>query len=176
MRKFLAVALFMLLMQSVAFAAGPVKIAVFDPSEAVKGSDPGAEAIKQLEAKLKPEKDRIDRQEKDFIKMTEDFQKQAFALGPEARQDKERELRRKDFELAEAKRMFMNALNREQGTKMNEIEKVLGEVVRDYCAKNGITLLMAKVPGIVYFADPTTDITKTVAAELNKAWKARPKK
>lgn len=176
MRKFLAVALFLLLMQSVAFAQGTPKIAVFDPGEAVKNSEPGAEAIKQLEAKLKPEKDRIDRQEKDFIKMTEDFQKQAFALGPDARQDKERELRRKDFELAEAKRMFMNALNREQSAKMNDIEKVLGDVVREYCTRNGVTLLTAKVPGITYYADPSIDITKTVTTELNKAWAKRPKK
>lgn len=175
MRKFLAFALFLVLMQSVAFAQTP-KIAVFDPGEAVKNSEPGAEAIKQLETKLKPEKDRIDRQEKDFIKMTEDFQKQAFALGPDARQDKERELRRKDFELAEAKRMFMNALNREQSAKMNDIEKVLGEVVRDYCAKNGVTLLLAKVPGIVYYTDAPSDITKTVTLELNRAWAKRPKK
>ena len=176
MRKFLAAALFVLLLQSVAFAAGPAKVGIFDPEEVLRTSEPGQEAIKQFEAKMKPDSQRIEKQQKDFVKMQEDFQKQAFALGPDARQDKERELRRKDFELAEAKRMFMNALNREQGTKMNEIEKVLGEVVRDYCAKNGVTLLMAKVPGIVYFADGSTDITKTVTLELNKSWKTRPKK
>ncbi|MBA4356291.1 MAG: OmpH family outer membrane protein [Humidesulfovibrio sp.] len=178
MRKFLALALFLTLLQTVAFAsgAGTVKIAVFDPSEALKNSEPGAEAIKQLEAKLKPESDRIDKQRKDFIKMQEDFQKQAFALAPDARQDKERELRRKEFELTEAVRMFQNAANREQNSKLSEIERVLGEVVRDYCVKNGVTFLMAKLPGILYYAEPSTDVTKQVTLELNKAWPKRPKK
>lgn len=176
MRKFLAFALFLLLMQSVAFASGPVKIAVFEPEAVLKNSEPGAEAIKQIEAKLKPERDRIEKQEKDFIKMTEDFQKQAFALGPDARQDKERELRRKDFELAEAKRMFMNSANREQSAKLNDISKVLDEVVRDFCTKNGITLLIAKVPGITYYAEPSTDVTKAITLEVNKTWQKRPKK
>lgn len=177
MRKFLALALFLTLLPSLAFAAGAgtVKIAVFDPSEALKNSEPGAEAIKQLEAKLKPESDRIEKQRKDFIKMQEDFQKQAFALAPEARQDKERELRRKEFELTEAVRMFQNAANREQNSKLSEIQRVLGDVVNEYCVKNGITLLMAKVPGITYYNEPSTDVTKALAQELNRAWKTRKK-
>lgn len=178
MRKFLALALLMTLLPAAAYAAGPVavKIAVFDPTETLKNSEPGAEAIKQLEAKLKPERDRIDRQGKDFMKMQEDFQKQAFALAPDARQDKERELRRKEFELNEAVRMFQNAANREQSSKLAEIERVLGEVVRDYCSKNGVTFLMARLPGILYYAEPSTDVTKAVTLELNKAWHQRPKK
>ncbi len=178
MRKFLALALFLCLFHSVAFASGPgaVKIAAFDPQEAVKNSEPGAEAIKQLEAKLKPENDKIEKERKDFIKLQEDFQKQAFALAPDARQDKERELRRKEFELTENMRRFQNAVNREQGAKLSEIERVLIEVVRDYCVKNGVTLLIAKVPGITYYVEPASDITKIVTAELNKAWPKRAKK
>jgi len=177
MRKFLALALFLFLLQSVAFAAGgAVKIAAFDPNEAVKNSEPGAEAIKQLEAKLKPESDKIEKERKEFIKLQENFQKQAFGLAPDARQDKERELRRKEFELTENMRRFQNAANREQSSKLAEIEQVLGEVVRDYCAKNGVTLLIAKVPGITYYVEPASDITKIVTVELNKGWAKRPKK
>ncbi|MDO9630905.1 MAG: OmpH family outer membrane protein [Humidesulfovibrio sp.] len=175
MRKLLALALYLFLLQSVAFAAGagPVKIAAFDPNEAVKNSEPGAEAIKQLEAKLKPESDKIERERKEFIKLQENFQKQAFGLAPDARQDKERELRRKEFELTENMRRFQNAANREQSSKLSEIERVLGEAVRDYCAKNGVTLLIAKVPGITYYVEPSSDITKIVTLELNKAWHKR---
>ncbi len=178
MRKFLALALFLFLLQSVAFAAGagPVKIAVFDPNEALKNSEPGAEAIKQLEAKLKPESDKIEKERTDFIKLQENFQKQAFGLAPEARADKERELRRKEFELTENMRRFQSAVSREQNTKLAEIERVLNDVVRDYCAKNGITLLLAKMQGITYYAEPAIDITKLLIPELNRGWKARPKK
>ncbi len=175
MRKFLALALFLFLLQSVAFAAGagPVKIAAFDPNVAVKNSEPGAEAIKQLEAKLKPESDKIEKERKEFIKLQENFQKQAFGLAPDARQDKERELRRKEFELTENMRRFQNAANREQSSKLSEIERVLGEAVTEYCAKNGVTLLIAKVPGITYYVEPSSDITKVVTQELNKAWRKR---
>jgi len=107
--------------------------------------------------------------------MQDDFQKQAFALAPEARQDKERELRRKEFELSEAVRMFQNAANREKGVKLNEIFKVLNDTVHDYSAKNGFTLVMAKTQGITYYVDPTSDITKSITAELNRAWKSRKK-
>jgi len=47
--------------------------------------------------------------------------------------------------------------------------------VTDYSAKNGYTLVMAKTQGIIYYFDPTCDITKAVTAELNKAWKNRKK-
>jgi hypothetical protein len=49
-------------------------------------------------------------------------------------------------------------------------------VVGDYCAKNGVTLLLAKVPGITYYVEPASDITKVLIVELNKAWQKRPKK
>ncbi|OGR38968.1 MAG: hypothetical protein A2051_03360 [Desulfovibrionales bacterium GWA2_65_9] len=178
MRKFLALAVALFLLQSVAFAAGAgaVKFAAFDPNEAVKNSEPGAEALKQLEAKLKPESDKIERERKEFIKLQENFQKQAFGLAPDARQDKERDLRRKEFELTENMRRFQSAVSREQNSKLAEIEQVLGEVVREYCAKNGVTLLLAKVPGITYYVEPASDITKVVTLELNKAWQKRPKK
>lgn len=175
MRKFLAAALFLLLFSSVALAAGPAKVGIFDPEEVLKTSEPGQEAIKQLEAKLKPDGERIERQQKDFMKMQDDFQKQAFALAPEARQDKERELRRKEFELSEAVRMFQNAANREKSVKLNEIQKVLNDAVTDYASKNGFTLVIAKLQGITYYVDPSSDITKAITAELNKAWKTRKK-
>ncbi|HWR03757.1 MAG TPA: OmpH family outer membrane protein [Humidesulfovibrio sp.] len=175
MRKFLAAAFFLLLLQSVAFAAGPAKVGIFDPEEVLRASEPGQEAIKQFEAKMKPDSERIEKQQKDFLKMQEDFQKQAFALAPEARQDKERELRRKEFELSEAVRMFQNAANREKSIKLNEIFKVLNDAVTDYSSKNGYSLVMAKTQGIIYYFDPTTDITKAITAELNKAWKTRKK-
>lgn len=175
MRKFLAFAVFVLLLQSVAFAAGPTKIGIFDPDEVLKTSEPGQEALKQLEAKLKPDGERIERQQKDFVKMQEDFQKQAFALAPEARQDKERELRRKEFELSEAVRMFQNAVNRERSVKLNEIQKVLHSTVADYASKNGFTVVMAKIQGITFYTDPSADITKVITAELNRAWKTRKK-
>jgi len=175
MRKFLAFAVFVLLLQSVAFAAGPTKIGIFDPDEVLKASEPGQEALKQLEAKLKPDGERIERQQKDFLKMQEDFQKQAFALAPEARQDKERELRRKEFELSEAVRMFQNAVNRERSVKLNEIQKVLHSTVSDYASKNGFTVVMAKIQGITFYTDPSADITKAITVELNRAWKTRKK-
>jgi len=175
MRKFLAVALFLLLLQSVALAAGPAKVGIFDPEEVLRTSEPGQEAIKQFEAKMKPDSERIERQQKDFLKMQEDFQKQAFALAPEARQDKERELRRKEFELSEAVRMFQNAANREKSLKLNEILKVLNGAVADYSGKNGYTIVMAKTQGIIYYTDPACDITKAITAELNRAWKSRKK-
>jgi len=175
MRKFLAFAVFVLLLQSVAFAAGPTKIGIFDPDEVLKTSEPGQEALKQLEAKLKPDGERIERQQKDFVKMQEDFQKQAFALAPEARQDKERELRRKEFELSEAVRMFQNAVNRERSVKLNEIQKVLHSTVSDYASKNGFTVVMARIQGITFYTDPSADITKVITAELNRAWKTRKK-
>lgn len=175
MRKFLAFAVFVLLLQSVAFAAGPTKIGIFDPDEVLKTSEPGQEALKQLEAKLKPDGERIERQQKDFLKMQEDFQKQAFALAPEARQDKERELRRKEFELSEAVRMFQNAVNRERSVKLNEIQKVLHSTVTDYASKNGFTVVMAKIQGITFYTDPSADITKVITTELNRAWKTRKK-
>ncbi|MDR3639776.1 MAG: OmpH family outer membrane protein [Humidesulfovibrio sp.] len=175
MRKFLAVALFLLLLQSVALAAGPAKVGIFDPEEVLRTSEPGQEAIKQFEAKMKPDSERIEKQQKDFVKMQEDFQKQAFALAPEARQDKERELRRKEFELSEAVRMFQNAANREKSLKLNEILKVLNTAVSDYSSKNSFTIVMAKTQGIIYYTDPTCDITKAITAELNRAWKTHKK-
>ena len=175
MRKFLAAVFCLLLMQSVALAAGPAKVGIFDPEEVLRASEPGQEAIKQFEAKMKPDSERIERQQKDFIKMQEDFQKQAFALAPEARQDKERELRRKEFELSEAVRMFQNAANREKSIKLNEILKVLNASVSDYASKNGYSVVMAKTQGIIYYTDPTCDITKAITGELNRAWKTRKK-
>ncbi len=176
MRKFMAVALFLLLLQSsAAFAAGPSKVGLFDPEEVLRTSEPGKEAIKQFEAKMKPDSERIEKQRKDFLKMQEDFQKQAFALAPEARQDKERELRRKEFELSEAVRMFQNAANREKSIKLNEILKVLNASVSDYASKNGYSVVMAKTQGITYYIDPSCDITKAVTSELNKAWKTHKK-
>ncbi len=173
MRKFLALALFLFLVQGVALAAGPVKISVLNMGEILRNSEPGAEAIKQIDAKLRPERERIEKQKNEFIKMQEDFQKQAFALAPDARQDKERELRRKEFELNEAARMYQNAANREQESKLSDIQRILVEVIRDYCSKNAVTFLMPK-EALIY-AEPSTDVTGQVTQELNRAWKNRKK-
>jgi Outer membrane protein (OmpH-like). len=176
MRKFLAVALFLLLLQSVALAAGPAKVGIFDPEEVLRTSEPGQEAIKQFEAKMKPDSERIERQQKDFLKMQEDFQKQAFALAPEARQDKERELRRKEFELSEAVRMFQNAANREKSLKLQRNPQGPGTTPWPTTpARTASPSSWPRPRASSTTPTPPATSPRPSPPELNRAWKSRKK-
>jgi outer membrane protein len=164
---------------SLAAAAGPAKIGVVDMAEVYKNSEPGQAAMQQIKTKFDGMNAELERKKKEVAKLQEELEKQGMALSLEARQDKDLELRRKMRDYNDTAQAYQQKLQLEEGRLNEPIIKLLQDVVKDFGTKHGFTLIMEKSSRFgssIVFNDPAVDVTTQVRDELNKAWKARPKK
>lgn len=165
---FLAVA-FVLLFQVAAFAE--VKIGVVNVQKAVLTSDYGKEMQQKLKAKFEPMSKEIEREANEIKKMETEMKNQDLALKLDAKQDRQREFRRKLRDHQDSVVAYRQKLQADNQKLRKPIIEKLSQVIKTYGKKNNYTVILQVTPGVLYGAEGV-DVTDEVIVELNKLKKA----
>lgn len=174
MNKTLIALLTLTLLLTAALCQAETKLAVFNPLMVMEQAEPSKKALADLKATSDPIAKDLERRKNELEKMAEDLQKQRMVLSQEARQDKELEMKRKARDLEDSMMEFQRKFQADRNRLNQPVGKILEEVIKDVCKKNGYTVLMvAGAQGGVMWADDSVDITQLIIQEVNKAWKAK---
>ena len=147
-------------------AAEPLKIGVIDARKCIEQSEAG----KKLYASFKEKSDRIqkdlDARKAELKKLQEDFSKKGGVLSPEAKNEKQKELMRKEEDLRDLARQRDIEYQKEEGTAFQNLSNELFEVTSQIAKEEGYTLILEAKSGVVYF-NSAIDLTDRVIKTFN---------
>jgi len=170
MRKVLFLAaVFVLMLQVPAFAE--VKIGVVVVPKAVLTCEYGKEMEKQLKTRFEPLQKEIEKEANELKKMESEIRNQDLALKLDAKQDRQREFRRKIRDLQDSRVAYNQKLQAENQKLRQPIMVRLNKIINEYAKANNYTMILQAAGGVLY-AQPGVDITDAIIVELNKLKKA----
>lgn len=161
---FLAAA-FVLMFQAVAFAE--LKIGVVVIPKVVFQSEYGKEMGQILKDKFEPMQKDLEREAAELKQMETDMQNQDLALKLDAKQDKQREFRRKVRDFQDSKVAFNQKLQSEQQRLRQPLIEKLNNLIVKYAQDNGYSIILQAATGVLY-ADQGLDITDKIIVEFDK--------
>lgn len=173
MRKILSIVFLVMLFCTPAFAAD--KFAVVDINRVLAESAPAQNVSKQLAAQFKSLKLDLQQQEQEIVKMQQDMKNQNFALKLEARQNLEKELRRKVSDLQYSQRAYKQKFESEQQKLQKPMAESIREAGKSFAKKNGYSALIVSNGSNVLYADDNVDVTDAFIKEVNAIWAAKNK-
>ena len=165
---FIALALCLTLGSGPVLAEGQIKIAIIDLQKVVDGSKKGraikaslVKEVQRIEAELKVREDAL-------TKEKEELEAQAAMLSPEAKYERERDLKRKVRDFQDMVADKRREMQRIQNDKSNPALKEIRDIVFKIGKEQGYTLILeAQAAGILYAPDAviiTDDIIKAYDA------------
>lgn len=165
---FLAAA-FVLIFQVAAFAES--KIGVFRMQAVMIKCDYGLDAAAKMKAKFEPMEKELEKSAQEIQKLEAELKNQDLALKLEAKQDKQREYRRKMRDHQDSVVAYRQKRQAETQAVQQPIVAKIVEAADVFGKANGYSVIIEMTSGVVYFADGM-DITDKLIAEVNKLKKA----
>lgn len=138
------------------------RLAVVDMQRALNDCDAGKKAKDQVKAKFERSQDQLKRQRDDLDRLKEDYDKKALLVKEEERRNLEKDLETRSLDFKRKYEDFQRELKRTDAELTQAIVEDLGDVVREYAAKEGFTLVLEASSGAIVYVDKTTDITDEV--------------
>lgn len=170
MKKVLFIAVvFTLLLQVPAFAE--TKIGVASIQHIVMNCDYGKDMAQKLKAKFEPLKKEIEREAAGIKKLENELKNQDLALKLEAKQDRQREYRRRVRDHQDSVVAFRQKFQSESQKQQQPILERVSKVIAEYGKANKYSMIIEMSKVVMYVADGI-DITDDIVAELNKLKKA----
>jgi len=169
--KKMTIALVALLLFAVpAFAA--TKIATVDLQKALNQSKAGAAAKAEIAAQAKELETEFKIKQGEFLKLKGELEKQAALLSDNAKEEKIKEYQMRASELQKFQQAAQRKLQKEDGTRTQEILKELSKILKKFGKDGGYTMIVERSEGgVVYSADNVDDLTD----KLIKAYDASKK-
>jgi outer membrane protein len=143
-------------------ATADMRIAVVDMQRALNDCDAGKKAKDQVKAKFEKSQDQLRRQREDLDRMKEDYDRRALVLKEEERRNLEKDLETRSLEFKRKYEDFQRDLKRTDAELTSSIVEELYEIVRDYGAKNGYSLVLEASSGALLYNDKTVDVTDEI--------------
>jgi len=170
MKKVLFIAVvFTLLFQTAAFAE--TKVGVISIQAILGRCDYGKDAAAQMKAKFKPMQKDLEKNAAEIQKLEAELKNQDLALKLEAKQDKQREYRRKVRDHQDSVAAFRQKFQMDSQKAQQPILEKIVKVANEYGKKNGYSMIIEMTNVVIYVADGV-DITDLLVDELNKLKKA----
>jgi len=161
---------FVFLLQASAFAEA--KIGVFSMRGVMTESDYGKAVAAQLKTKFEPMEKELQREAESIKKLEDELKNQDLALKLDAKQDKQREFRRKARDYQDSVAAYRQKRQaEEQRLGQPLVEKVV-KVMTEYSKKNKFSLVLEMGTGGVSYVGEGVDITQNLIDELNAMKKA----
>jgi len=170
MKKILFLAaVFVLAFQVAAFAES--KVGAFSVQASLLRCDYGKALTAKMKAKFEPMQKELERDAAAIQKLEAELKNQDLALKLEAKQDKQREYRRKVRDHQDSVAAFRQKFQMESQQGQQPIIEKIVKVANEYGKANGYAIIVEMQNVILYVAD-SADITDEIIAELNKLKKA----
>lgn len=161
--------LFTIVFSVVAYAQD--KVGVVSLQYVMVNSDYGKAMADKLKAKFEPMQKDLEKDAADIQKLEAELKNQDIALKLEAKQDKQREFRRKVRDHQDSLAAFRQKFQTESQKQQQPILQRIQKVVNEYGKANKFALILESSSGVIYAGDGI-DITEAITGELNKLKKA----
>ncbi len=170
MKKVLFIAIaFVLLFQTAAFAEG--KVGAISVQRILLTCDYGKALEAKMKAKFEPMKKDLDMDAAEIKKIESELKNQDLALKLEAKQDKQREFRRKMRDYQDSVSAFQQKLQGESQKGQQPIIEKIVKVANEYGKANGFSMIV-EMSGVIIYINDAADLNDQIVAELNKLKKA----
>lgn len=145
-----------------AVASAELRVAVVDMQRALNECEAGKKAKDQVKAKFERSQESLKRQREDLDRRKEDYDRKALVLKDEERRNLEKDLEGQTLEFRRKYEDFQRDLKRTDAELTQSIVEELYEIVRDYGAKNGYTLVLEASSGALLYGDRSIDVTDAI--------------
>lgn len=170
MKRILVLALFFVIAFQ-ASAMAEAKIGIVDMKRLVITSDYGKEIGAKMKAKFEPVEKELQKEMASIKKIEDDLKKQGLALKLEAKQDKQREFRRRMRDYQDSVVAYQQKSNAEQQRLTAPVLQIVQQVVNEYGKANGYQAIFDQAgSGVLYIGDGA-NVTADLLKALNKAKK-----
>lgn len=175
MNKRLILSLFVvLLLPSLAIAA-ELKVGVINMKKIMESAEPAQEAAAQLEKRFQGKEKELKEKETELEGLAKEMETQNMMLSQEAKQNKQIEFRRKYEDFMRMRETTKNEVQEEKVKVLKPMLEILGQVVKEYGAKNNFTVIFDQLGSGILYAEDELDITDQIIVELNRAWRTKGK-
>ena len=155
-----------------ASAMAEAKIGVFNMRTVMTDCDYGKSVAAQLKAKFEPMEKDLEREAENIKKLETELKNQDMALKLEAKQDKQREFRRKARDYQDSVAAYRQKRQAEEQRLGQPVVVKIIKAMSDYGKANNFTVILEMSTGGVSYVGDGVDITQNLIDELNKLKKA----
>ena len=142
--------------------AADLRFAVVDMQRALNECDAGKKAKDQVKGKFEKSQEQLRRQREDLDRLKEDYDRKALVLKDEERRNIEKDLENRSLDFKRRYEDFQRDLKRTDAELTSSIVEELYEIVRDYGAKNGYTVVLEASSGALLYNDKGVDVTEEI--------------
>lgn len=139
--------------------------AVIDYQRILKEAQAARSIREQIEARRKAYQDEISEEEQRLREADQAFAKQSSVMSPEARAEKRRDFEKEVVEVQRLVQERRSELDRASAMALNEVKKVLIEIVTGMAEERGFNLVLPSSE--VLFFSRRIDLTEEVLTELD---------
>ena len=150
------------LLAATAAGAAEMRIAVVDMQRALNDCEAGKKAKDQVKSKFEKSQDQLRKQREDLDHLKEDYDRKALVLKDEERRNLEKDLENRSLDFKRRYEDFQRDLKRTDAELTSSIVEELYEIVRDYGAKNGYSLVLEASSGALLYNDKAVDVTDEI--------------
>jgi len=150
-----------------AWAADVVKIGVVDYQQVLDKSEIGKSVIAEIETQGKKMQSSLREKEEEWKQLKEELDRKASLLRPEAREEKQRELKIREIDLKSLQKRYTDELRALQGKLMGELQKEVVAVITEMAKKEGYMLVLEKMEAGVMYAPDAFVLTDRIIQALN---------
>jgi outer membrane protein len=151
---------------SIAHAAEP-KFAYVDLQRALQEVDEGRDAKKRLQSSLDAKQKELDREQEALKKEKESLDKQLSMMSEEVRVQKQTELQKKLFDLAQKWEKGKAEMANRERTELQSIFQKMDPIIASIAQREGLTMVFEKTDSGLVYAPASLDLTNELVRMYN---------
>ncbi len=152
----------------VAFCADVAKIGVIDFQRVIADSDRGKDIKAQMLDKGKAMESDFKKKVSEIVELKKRLEREAMVMSKEMRQDKERELRIKEYDAKVLQKKYNTDIQAMEKQLMGPHLKAIKDIVDEIGKTEGYLVILEKTAAL--YSPSTIDITDTVVKRYNAAY------
>ena len=149
-------------------AADVAKIGVVDLKRILDNSSAGKSALAELTKQGKMEGE-LEKRKAEIEEIQKSMERQAAVMSKEAREEKNRELQIKIYDIKNLEKKYKSELRKSERKKFIKIQKEVFSVTREIGKKEGYLIIFDK--NVAIYVPKTLDLTDKVIQEYNAGYK-----
>ncbi len=146
-----------------------LKIGYINSSEIVQSAPGSAEAQAQFDAELVSAQEEIQRLQTELQNLDQQLQQQQLTLSPEAKANREQQLRVRVQQYEERTTQLQEQANTRRAELVQPIMDQITEVIEALREEGNYAMILDAAAGSIISADPTLDLTQEVLRRLEAA-------
>ena len=152
-----------------AFAAAPaeLKIGYVDLQRALQEVNDARTAKVRLQSIVDERKKKFEQEQSDLMKEKDAFEKQASAMSPEVRSQRQTDLGKKAFDLSQRWEKEKAELTQKEHTEMQAIFDKMNPIIASIAQREGMTFVFEKSEAGILYAPTYLDITNELVRLYN---------